>query len=161
MERVPLAEAAQRLGLTVDATRKRIKRGLLVADKDADGRWYVTLHPERQLDRVDSLAMRPSTPIDRSDDDLRAEVAFLRERLREAEWEWAELRRMLNLEQQNIARLLPEQVSMPLLAGHASVSPARPGSGDASVRPPSTVAEDEQGEREGFWRRVVRVLFYA
>ncbi len=43
-------------------------------------------------------------------DDLRAEVAFLRERLQEAERERAELRRMLNLEQQNVARLLPAAV---------------------------------------------------
>ncbi len=107
MERVPLAEAAQRLGLTVDATRKRIKRGLLAATKDDDGRWYVTLPNADGRGGVDTTAMRMST---RMDEDLRAEVVFLRERLQEAERERAELRRMLNLEQQNVARLLPATV---------------------------------------------------
>jgi len=107
VERVPLAEAAQRLGLTVDATRKRIKRGLLAATKDDDGRWYVTLPNADGRGGVDTTAMRMST---RMDEDLRAEVVFLRERLQEAERERAELRRMLNLEQQNVARLLPATV---------------------------------------------------
>ena len=39
---VPIGEAAQRLGLNVDAVRKRIKRGTLVAYKE-DERWYVVL----------------------------------------------------------------------------------------------------------------------
>lgn len=42
---VPLREAAERLGLTVDAVRMRIKRKSIQAYK-ADGRWYVVV-PER------------------------------------------------------------------------------------------------------------------
>jgi len=107
LERVSLAEAARRLDLTVDATRKRIKRGLLVADKDGDGRWFVTLPDADEAIVVDNVTMRVST---RTEQDLREEVEFLRERLREAERERGELRRMLNLEQQNVARLLPASV---------------------------------------------------
>ena len=39
---VPIGEAAQQLGLNVDAVRKRIKRGTLPAYKE-DERWYVAL----------------------------------------------------------------------------------------------------------------------
>jgi len=39
---LPIGEAAQRLGLNVDAVRKRIKRGTLNAYKE-DERWYVVL----------------------------------------------------------------------------------------------------------------------
>ncbi|GAC1395203.1 MAG: hypothetical protein NVSMB65_14210 [Chloroflexota bacterium] len=39
---VPIGEAAERLGLNVDAVRKRIKRGTLPAYKEGE-RWYVVL----------------------------------------------------------------------------------------------------------------------
>lgn len=42
MERLDIAGAAARLGLTPEAVRKRIKRGALQAEK-RDGRWYVVL----------------------------------------------------------------------------------------------------------------------
>jgi len=147
VERVPLAEAAQRLGLTVDATRKRVKRGLLAATKDDDGRWYVTLPDADERGGVDTTAMRLST---RMDEDLRAEVVFLRERLQEAERERAELRRMLNLEQQNVARLLPAAVP--------TAPPARERGADDETppQPPNIAPAGAQREIRPipWWRRL-------
>jgi DNA-directed RNA polymerase specialized sigma24 family protein len=40
---VPIGEAAERLGLTTTAVRKRIKRGTLFAAKNDDGTWTVYL----------------------------------------------------------------------------------------------------------------------
>ena len=40
-ELLPLAEAADRLGLSAEALRKRIKRGTAEGHKDESGRWYV------------------------------------------------------------------------------------------------------------------------
>jgi hypothetical protein len=160
MERIPLAEAAQRLGLTVDATRKRIKRGILAADKDADGRWYVTLQQEGDPGEVDPRIAALSTPATRPDEDLRTEVAFLRERLREAERERAELRRMLHLEQQTLARFFPEHVSVPLLAPRAAQAAERAGEEESRPERAERVDAGERSERGGFWRRVARVLFY-
>ena len=42
-DRVTVQEAARRLGIKDDAIRKRIQRGTLEHDKDADGRVYVYL----------------------------------------------------------------------------------------------------------------------
>jgi excisionase family DNA binding protein len=42
-ERVTIQEAAERLGITESAVRKRIQRGHLEHDKDSDGRVYVYL----------------------------------------------------------------------------------------------------------------------
>ena len=42
-DRVTVQEAARRLGIKDDAIRKRIQRGTLKHDKDADGRVYVYL----------------------------------------------------------------------------------------------------------------------
>jgi hypothetical protein len=41
LDAVPLADAAAALGITVDAARKRIKRGTLLAFKAADSTWMV------------------------------------------------------------------------------------------------------------------------
>jgi hypothetical protein len=54
-----LRDAAADLGLTVDAVRKRVKRGTLESEKDSDGRVYVFLddvpdtdHPRSDTDRL-------------------------------------------------------------------------------------------------------------
>ncbi len=46
MERVSVADAAARLGVTPDAVRQRIRRGTMEYEKDADGRYYVYLTPQ-------------------------------------------------------------------------------------------------------------------
>jgi hypothetical protein len=52
---LPLAEAAQRLGTTVDALRKRVRRELVMARRGQDGRVEVLVTPE--------LAASPSPDI--------------------------------------------------------------------------------------------------
>jgi predicted ArsR family transcriptional regulator len=42
-ERVTVQEAARQLGITESAVRKRIQRGMLRHDKEADGRLYIYL----------------------------------------------------------------------------------------------------------------------
>jgi predicted ArsR family transcriptional regulator len=42
-ERVTVQEAARQLGITESAVRKRVQRGILEHDKEADGRLYVYL----------------------------------------------------------------------------------------------------------------------
>ncbi|MDQ6833635.1 MAG: hypothetical protein M3008_09560 [Chloroflexota bacterium] len=147
MERVSLAEAARRLDLTVDATRKRIKRGLLVADKDVDGRWFITLPDANEATEVDNSAMRVST---RTEQDLREEVEFLRERLREAERERGELRRMLNLEQQNVARLLPATIPDAPAAREQATDSQSP------VSTPPVAPGGAEREPEPSWRARLR-----
>jgi hypothetical protein len=45
MDRVTVQEAAQRLGISQDAVRQRIRRGSMMHDKDDKGRVYVYLNP--------------------------------------------------------------------------------------------------------------------
>ena len=45
IDRVTVSEAAQRLGVTQDAIRQRVKRGTIKYDKESDGRVYVYLNP--------------------------------------------------------------------------------------------------------------------
>ncbi len=70
---LPIGEAAEVLGISPTAVRKRVKRGTLPAHKGVDGCWYVDIQPTRP----------PGSPIDQ--DNLVArltdEVAFLRAEL--------------------------------------------------------------------------------
>jgi DNA-binding transcriptional MerR regulator len=45
MDRVPVSEAAARLGVTPDAVRQRIRRGTIQYEKTDDGRYFVFLTP--------------------------------------------------------------------------------------------------------------------
>ena len=45
IERLTVAQAAARLGVSQDAVRKRIKRGTIEYEQDQDGRLHVYLDP--------------------------------------------------------------------------------------------------------------------
>ena len=99
MDRITVAEAAERLGVSQDAVYKRIKRGTIPWDKDEDGKTVVYLEAahgstddstsstDESTDRLktstDNLG---SSSIDSSTDvlvdELRDRVSFLEEELR-------------------------------------------------------------------------------
>ena|SRR5690242_5641989 len=58
-EKVPIAEAAERLGLSLSAARKRVQRGTLTAEKDDSGQWLV-LFDTTETDR-ETLGTTPET----------------------------------------------------------------------------------------------------
>jgi excisionase family DNA binding protein len=99
MDRVTVAEAAERLGVSQDAVYKRIKRGTIPWDKDEDGKTVVyievangsTGEPKSSTDESTdryktSTDMLGSSSIDVSVDvlvdELRDRVRFLEEELR-------------------------------------------------------------------------------
>ncbi len=74
---VPIAEAAARLGITVDAVRKRIQRGKLTGQKTDTGWTVVWTEPDIRPDTVPT-AVPDLAPLV---DELRDHVAYLREHL--------------------------------------------------------------------------------
>ena len=74
IDRVTVSEAAQRLGVTQDAIRQRVKRGTIKYDKESDGRVYVYLNP--------TMTPRDST-LENSHEELvgtlRDQVAYLKD----------------------------------------------------------------------------------
>ena len=98
-----VVEAASALGITADAVRKRIKRGLLRAEKHADGSWVV------YLDGPVGPATHSDRPTSYADATTRAYVALL-ERSLERERDRADDAegrvRMLEAERIELTRLL-------------------------------------------------------
>jgi len=122
MAAVPIQEAAQRLGLSVVAVRKRAQRGTLTGFK-RDGIWYIEMDdgqstgPPTGSPQVDNIP----EPITRElVDILRDEIGFLR---RELEARTQEVERA-HILLQNAQRLIPATV------------PDAP-------QPPERVADDE------------------
>jgi hypothetical protein len=93
--RLTVPEAAEALGVTVDAVRGRIRRGKLEAEHHA-GAVYVWVDAPEAADgpRQSSASQRPSTDRAERVEDLREQVAYLREQLdREREARTEERRR--------------------------------------------------------------------
>ncbi len=74
---VPIAEAAARLGISVDAVRKRIQRGKLTGQKTDNGWTVVWIEPDIRPDTVQTSVPESSALVD----DLRDQVAYLRDQL--------------------------------------------------------------------------------
>src|SRR5215208_5179674 len=80
MDRITVAEAAQRLGVKEQAIRKRISRGTLRHDKDGDGRVYVYISSESE-DEVQGKDTRDDTYRDALVESLQDQNRFLQEEL--------------------------------------------------------------------------------
>ena len=114
IERITTAEAARRLGVSLTHVRRLIAAGRLQAEAEPrpQGRRLVVLWDAPHDTPLHATGGHNGTSQDATvTARLEDEVRWLRERLERAEEERAELRRMLNLEQQTVATLrrqLPE-----------------------------------------------------
>jgi len=121
-----LRDAADVLGLTVDAVRKRVKRGTLESERGADGRLYVFLDTDQESDHPRS--------------DTERLISTLEEQLRLEREAHAEARRLLAAALERIPAL------------EAPESPEAP----AEDAPRGDVPPEAQGASEPrpWWRRV-------
>lgn len=153
---VSLAAAAAALGVSREAVRLRIRRGTLRGERRPDG-WVVWLEaPAEEL--VGRAVVRPTDQRDRptrrpakrasgdGDAELRARIAWLEARVEAGETERAELRRMLNLEQQTVAELRR------LPAGREVVSETDTGSPPESYYPPAGPQAHARPAGHAWWR---------
>jgi hypothetical protein len=97
-ERVSVPQAADHLGTTVDAIRKRVQRDTIDHEKDADGRVWVLLDTGRP--RQDATGQRQDTGQPQSDATALISakdetIAMLREQLEAERQAHAEARRLL------------------------------------------------------------------
>jgi len=151
--RVTVAEAAEILGLTVEAVRGRIKRGKLEHAKE-DGTVYVILNTDQPTTRQTGQQPVDDQPSDRSTaqaelvEELRGQVAYMREQLAEER----EARRRADTILAQLSQANAEQArTIRAIEGDSPIgerpneAPAPP---EASPRPrdaPQTAAEDPEG----------------
>src|SRR5918994_2063771 len=88
LDRISVAQAANRLGITQDAVRKRIARGTIRHGKDHEGRIFVylnTFERESETDQVNGQGAESKTVLDADQDkytrSLEDQIDFLRREL--------------------------------------------------------------------------------
>lgn len=67
---VSIPEAAQRLNVSVDSIRRRVRSGALAASRDERGQWWLDLPDEAQAARVvegERLGLGLGTPLQRNE----------------------------------------------------------------------------------------------
>ena len=90
-ERVSVPQAADHLGTTVDALRKRVQRGTIPYERDRDGRVWILLDTGRPRQDTD----RPQSEPDALISEMRGRVDDLREQLEAERQAHAEARRII------------------------------------------------------------------
>ena len=136
-QRVDVNRAAEILGISTDAVRKRARRGSLPSEKDADGHLYVWL--------ADG-APDGSTPTRAHLDSLQEQIAFLR---RELERKDAILLNMTEA----MKALNPPATPEPTPEPRESPETPAPGPDGAEPRPADTGAQEGSEPRPGGWWR--------
>lgn len=158
MERLTVAEAARRLGVSSEAVRKRIKRGTVEHDQDEGGLTYVYVE-------VDNPGPNPSPDevgnphLERLLQNQEQEIEYLRRQLnaeREAHSETREARRRADHIIAALTERIPELEAPPQSAQEAE-SVAEEASGDksrAEAFKEHTEPDSVVSERCPWWRRI-------
>jgi hypothetical protein len=145
--RLTVPQAAEALGVTVDAVRGRIRRGKLKSEQHA-GTVYVWLDaPEEDDSRGPSATShRPSDDRSERIEDFREQVAYLREQLQAERQAHAEARRIIAGLVERIPAIEAPQEA-PEAAGAAEEQQGR-------EQPHSTTGEAQEGAQRPWWRRM-------
>jgi len=133
-----VAVAAEHLGITKEAVRKRISRGTLRSDKDADGTVRVYI-PAYSTMRDAAETQSDTTALISAKDET---ISTLRDQLEAERQGHAEARRLLMAALERI----PPQLEAP-------ESPESPSPAHTPTKPP---AEPQEGVQRPWWRRIFR-----
>ncbi len=169
---VPIGEAAQTLGISKIALRKRVDRGNVEAYKGSDGRWYVVV-PHDATDATPSYPTGATTPMEsptpdvfvllqaqlqvkdeqiaslaRTVEGMQREAEIMRRDHARAEQEW---RVLLQTSQRLIPATIPDAPHAPERPGDSqspvSTPPVAPGGAGREIRA-------SQEHRGSWWRRL-------
>jgi hypothetical protein len=144
--RVSVYEAAEIIGVTVDAIRKRITRGTVESERDEDGRVWVILDTDQYAAGQVPDTDRPRSDIDALISEMRERIASLEHQLEQERQANSEHRRLLAAALERI----PPQLEAPSEAREASeTADEQQGRGE----PHSATVEEQQGTPRPWWRR--------
>jgi len=147
--RLTVPQAAEALGVTVDAVRGRIRRGKLEAEHDDAGTVYVWIDAPEEADSrgPSETRQRPSADLAERIEDLREEVAYLREQLQHATERDRENRRI-------IAALTSR---IPAIEAPQEARESRGAAEEQQGRdePRSDAPGAQEGAQRPWWRRII------
>ena len=146
-ERLTLAQAAARLGLSKDGVRMRVRRGTLHSEKGEDGKRYVFVDATEDATATDE----PQAAVEGSRElveALRAQVEDLRSRLdREQD---------ANRENRRIIAALTARIPEIEAPAEARESPLRAEESEPSPTPTEARPTPETAASRPWWRRILR-----
>jgi hypothetical protein len=150
--RVSVQEAAEHLGTTVDAIRKRVQRGTIAHEKDPDGRVWILLDADRtnhdtDQDTTGQRQDREPTALISAKDET---IATLREQLQAERQAHAEARRIIAGLVERIPALEAPQDSAPDTPQAPEQGEEQQGRGQPR---PDTPGPQTAAQRP-WWRRV-------
>jgi hypothetical protein len=140
-ERVSVPQAADHLGTTVDAIRKRVQRETIPHERDRDGRVWILLDTGRPRQDTDQDTDRPQSEPDALISEMRGRIEDLREQL--------EAERQAHAEARRIIAGLVERI--PAIEAPAETPEAYEAAEEASGR-----VESQEGVQRPWWKRVFR-----
>jgi excisionase family DNA binding protein len=147
LDRLTVAEAADALGVSQDAVRKRIARGTIPHDRDASGRVHVYLSPSETVYEADQDTVRGDASKTIQDTYIRSledQITFLRGELERKDAILLNLTdRIPQLEAPSEARGSPEAAS-------EGPDRGRPRSGTGEAQPHSEATRERRWWE--FWR---------
>ena len=139
--RVTQREAAERLGVTVEAIRKRVARGTLRSDKGEDGRRYVYLDTD-----PDAGGAQPEySPLT---SELRDRLRYVEQQLEAERQAHAEARRIIA----GLVERIPALEAPAEAPPEAPQSPAQPAQGGERGNAPQQ--PETAPEQRPWWRRI-------
>ena len=144
-ERVSVPQAADHLGTTVDALRKRVQRGTIPHERDRDGRVWILLDTGRPRQDTDQDTDRLQSEPDALISEMRGRVDDLREQL--------EAERQAHAEARRIIAGLVERIPAIEASSEARESPETP-SGASPNTQASPEPETPTEAARPWWRRV-------
>jgi hypothetical protein len=146
--RVSVQEAAEHLGTTVDAIRKRVQRDTIAHEKDAGGRVWILLDTDRtrHADGQDTTGQRQNDESGALISEMRGRIEDLREQLQAERQAHAEARRI-------IAGLVERIPAIEAPPGERE-SPETVEEEPERAEPRPTTVESQESVQRPWWRRV-------
>ena len=146
-ERVSVPQAADHLGTTVDALRKRVQRGTIPHERDRDGRVWILLDTGRPRQDTDQDTGRPqsdSTALISAKDET---IATLREQLEQANERDRENRRII--------AALTSRIPAIEAPSETPESPETVDEQQGRGEPHSATGGAQEGVHRPWWRRML------
>jgi len=156
--RFSVYEAAEVMGVTVDAIRKRISRGTIPHERDDDGRVWVLLDTDQDAASKVQDTDRPQSDATALMSEMRGRIEDLRAQLEAERQAHAEARRIIA----GLVERIPPAIEAPA-SGATEQARERPGGPQTAAETSeseqprsSTGGPQERAEPRSWWRRLLR-----